>query len=239
MNYIELINHFWKKDIEYNFCDKEITLYFYLLKVSNSIGWKNPFGLSNDMTVAKFRWGKSSFDTCKNRLKMAGLIDFNPGNGRGNVYQYTIIDTTKVLIKGTQSDALSHILYPHLSDTLSEQKPATSININKTKDSDNNTPVNFFTVSGQKILEVTPFEYYRKECTVELEANCMNYKISIEEIKRQHEIEYITYDFKDLNHLKKSVVFVIKALKNQVKPGKGSSTVYKECQTNWEDNGNG
>ena len=121
MNYIELINQFWQKDIEFDFIDKEIALYFYLLKVSNSIGWKNPFGLSNSMTIAKFNWGKTSFDNAKNRLKKAGLIDFKPGDGRGNVYQYEI----KVLVKGTQIKPLSDTL----SDTLYSQKSETSINI--------------------------------------------------------------------------------------------------------------
>ena len=53
MNYIELINNFWKKDMEFNFSDRETSLYFCLLNVSNSISWKNPFGLSNAMTTAK------------------------------------------------------------------------------------------------------------------------------------------------------------------------------------------
>jgi len=125
LNYIELINQFWQKDIEFNFVDKEIALYFYLLKVSNSTGWKNPFGLSNSMTIAKFNWGKTSFNNAKNRLKKAGLIDFKGGDGRGNVYQYEI----KVLVKGTRGAPLYDTLSDTLSDTLYDQKPATSINI--------------------------------------------------------------------------------------------------------------
>lgn len=153
MNYIELINNFWKKDIEYNFSDKEIALYFYLLSVSNSINWKNPFGLSNSMTIAKFGWGKKSFDTAKNNLQKADLISFKAGDGRGNVYQYEIKDTEKVYQKntlldtlstfnenmsekGTQKTPLSGNLSDTLLDTLSEQKGETSININinKTKE---------------------------------------------------------------------------------------------------------
>jgi len=121
MNYIELINNFWKKDMEFNFSDRETSLYFYLLNVSNSISWKNPFGLSNAMTTAKFGWGKSSFDNAKNRLKLAGLIDFKAGDGRGIIYQYEIKGIKKVYQKNT------------LSDTLSERKSSTSININKNK----------------------------------------------------------------------------------------------------------
>ena len=92
MNYIELINQFWAKDAECNFSDKETALYFYLLKVCNSARWRNPFGLSNHTTIAKFGWGKMSFDRARNRLRDAGLIDFRAGRGRGNIYQYIIRD---------------------------------------------------------------------------------------------------------------------------------------------------
>lgn len=124
MNYVELINWFWEKDLEYNFSDKEIALYSYLLKVSNSISWKNPFGQSNDMIIAKFGWGKTSFNTAKNTLKLAGLIDFRAGNGRSNIYQYTLKQ------KGVQKSTLSVPLSDTLSDTLSKQKPSSSLNIN-------------------------------------------------------------------------------------------------------------
>lgn len=129
MNYIELINNFWQKDMEFNFSEREVALYFYLLKVSNGLVWKNPFGQSNAMITAKFGWGKSSFDTAKNKLKTAGLIDFKAGDGRGIVYQYEIKGLKKVAQKSTLSDNLSNTL----SDNLYNPKPDTSININKNK----------------------------------------------------------------------------------------------------------
>ena len=153
MNYLGLINRFWTKDLEYHFSDKETALYFYLLNVSNSIHWKNPFGLSNAMTIAKFGWGKTSFDNAKNKLKKAGLIDFRPGDGRGNVYRYTIVCDVKGDVKehekvyqnvtlynsllannkkGTQISTLFDTLSSTLSDPLSNLKPETSIN-NKDK----------------------------------------------------------------------------------------------------------
>jgi hypothetical protein len=146
MSYIELINNFWTKDIEYNFSDREIALYFYLLKVSNSISWRNPFGLSSSMTTAKFGWGKKSFDTAKNRLKIAGLITFSPGDGRGNVYKYKITgserekEDEKECGKGNRKNTLSGTLSAHLSGTLSEQKGATSIDIDIDKSLNPLTP---------------------------------------------------------------------------------------------------
>lgn len=132
MNYIELINNFWQKDIEYAFSDREITLYFYLLKISNSLGWKNPFGLSNAMTAAKFHWGKKSYNTAKLKLQKAGLIDFTICSGRGKTYRYEI--------KGVQPDHFSEPFLGTFSDTFSDQKGETSlnININKTKKKNNN-----------------------------------------------------------------------------------------------------
>lgn len=132
MNYIELMNNFWQKDIEHAFSDKETALYFYLLKTCNSIGWKNPFGLSNALTMSKFRWGKQVFNSAKLKLRKAQLIDYNQGCGRGNVYQYEI--------KGVETDTLSRTLSNTFSDTFSGQKAEASlnININKTKLKNNN-----------------------------------------------------------------------------------------------------
>jgi len=90
MNNLELINQFWAKDAEYQFSDKETALYFYLLNACKSSRWRNPFGLSGSVTMAKFGWGKTSFERARNRLKEAGLIDFRRGIGRGNIHQYII-----------------------------------------------------------------------------------------------------------------------------------------------------
>lgn len=114
MTYIELINDFWQKDIEYAFSDKEIALYFYLLKTCNSIGWKNPFGLSNSITAVKFNWGKQAFDTAKLNLQKAGLIDFKGSHGRGKVYQYEI--------KGIQTDQFSPTFSQPFSTTFLTKK---------------------------------------------------------------------------------------------------------------------
>ena len=95
MNYLELIKNFWKKDLEVGFSEKEIAFYFYLLKTSNSLGWRNPFGLSNAISIAKFGWGRHSFNNVKNKLKQTGLIDFEARKGRGNIYQYEILNQNK------------------------------------------------------------------------------------------------------------------------------------------------
>jgi hypothetical protein len=91
MNYLELINNFWQKDSEYGFTEKEIAFFFYLLKTCNSQGWRNPFGLSNAITTAKFCWNRHTLNDAKNKLKQAGLIRFEAGRGRGNIYRYELL----------------------------------------------------------------------------------------------------------------------------------------------------
>ena len=154
MTYIDLVNDFWQKDIEFCFSDKATAFYFYLLKTCNSIGWKNPFGLSNDMTIARFKWGKTSFDTAKNDLKKAGLIDFKSGNGRGCVYQYEI----KGIKKGVPKRTLSNTLSDTLSNTLSDQKPATSIDIDIDKEKENNSATNVASSPVIEPVKIDPLE---------------------------------------------------------------------------------
>jgi hypothetical protein len=136
-NYLKYIINFWQKDTEHNFLTLEVALYFFILKTANGHRWKNPFGLSNALTIAKFGIGKTAFDTAKRNLKQAGLIDFKPGDGRGNVYQYYLKPVVEVIsdneeTKVSQKHTLSSTLSDTLSSTLSELKPATSIN-NKEK----------------------------------------------------------------------------------------------------------
>jgi hypothetical protein len=95
MNNIEAINQFWTKDAECRFTDKETALYFYLVNVCNTGKCRNPFSLSNHATLAKFHWGKASFERARGRLKEAGLIDFRHGLGRGNMSQYIIKDVNR------------------------------------------------------------------------------------------------------------------------------------------------
>lgn len=115
MNYIDQVNRFFELDLEYSFTPMEVAIYFRLLDRSNSLAWKNPFGFSCDELRAKVRCknaeSKKPFDTARNRLKQAGLIDFVNGNGRGHVTKYTL----KGALKGIQIEPLSVPLSEPLS----------------------------------------------------------------------------------------------------------------------------
>lgn len=83
MNYIELINNFWKADTEHSFTGNETKLYMYLLHTSNSLGWKNPFRLSYRQIELGSGLSVNTVKTTRNRLKQAGMIDFTEGR-KGN-----------------------------------------------------------------------------------------------------------------------------------------------------------
>lgn len=79
MNYIELINNFWKADLEFSFTGNETKLYMFLLHTSNSLGWQNPFRLSYRQIAIRVNLGINTVKSARNRLKQAGLIDFSEG----------------------------------------------------------------------------------------------------------------------------------------------------------------
>lgn len=99
-------------DLEYSFTPLEVTIYFRLMERCNTLAWKNPFGFACDELRAKVKCknaeSKKPFDTARNRLKQAGLIDYVNGGGRGYVTKYTI--------KGVQMLPLSVPFSAPLSD---------------------------------------------------------------------------------------------------------------------------
>jgi len=92
MNYIDLINHFWRLDDGAQFTGWETKLYFYLLKTANGLGWVNEFWHSDGRVSANVGMSINTLKTSRNRLKQAGLINFIPGGkGHGNKTRYQIL----------------------------------------------------------------------------------------------------------------------------------------------------
>ena len=93
MNYISLINNFWLLSEEYEFRPIDIALYFYLLKIANSLSWKPSFKRNNIEIMTKLGINsRHTFNDTRNRLKMAGLIDYKTYNGKP-ISTYSIIDS--------------------------------------------------------------------------------------------------------------------------------------------------
>lgn len=140
MNYIELINNFWKVDIEYSFTGNETKLYMYLLHTSNSLGWKNPFRLSYRQIASNANLAVNTIRTARNRLKQADLIDFSDGK-RGNAADVSNKTRYEIIVSKTDyhKGSLSDILTDTPPDTHSGCRPDT---INKPKENRklNNVP---------------------------------------------------------------------------------------------------
>lgn len=107
MNYIEQINVFWLLDAEHSFNGNESRLYFYLLKLSNSLYWKNPLTNADRHTAAMVGISVNTLKTCRNRLQQAGLITFKSGgNGARDKCIYELAVADKVLTKVSKIDTL-------------------------------------------------------------------------------------------------------------------------------------
>lgn len=96
MNYIKLINNFWELNAEHSLSGNETKLYFYLLKVSNSLAWQNPMYHSKKQMVEGLKMSWNTIKKARIRLKEADLINFKEGTPgiatteNTAVYQLTI-----------------------------------------------------------------------------------------------------------------------------------------------------
>jgi hypothetical protein len=127
LNYIKLINHFWDVNLEYNFTGNEAKLYFYLLHVSNSLSWKNPFKQSLRQINRGTGISINSIKACQKRLIDAGVISLKNGQA-GNHFNYenkTEYYITSVSNNDTHAD--THLdtdtdTYPDTINKLKETK---------------------------------------------------------------------------------------------------------------------
>lgn len=95
MNYIQLINNFWTSNELNSFRTTEISLYFYLLDVCNRLSWKESFKRNNRKIQVDLSISFNTLKDARNRLKQAGLINFETRSGDGNTI-YTLSNFDKV-----------------------------------------------------------------------------------------------------------------------------------------------
>ena len=76
MNYIKLINQFWQCNNELPIGTTATALYFYLLKVCNSLGWKQPFRHSDRYISNQLGISVNTVRSAKTRLVELGLIEY-------------------------------------------------------------------------------------------------------------------------------------------------------------------
>ena len=99
MNYIELINGFWRLDKETPFAPSDTRLYFYLLDTCNKLGWKNPFGHSDRHLAFNVGMNIKTIRKAKLRLSDAGLIELilpdKPSNSIAGQTKYKLLTVVK------------------------------------------------------------------------------------------------------------------------------------------------
>lgn len=109
MNLVAQFNFFWQKHPEHAFKPLEIAVYGYLLNFCNGLGRKNPFHLSKERLM--FEMGLSTekpLDTARIKLREAGLIEFEKGNGRGKTTLYTLLPPPAIdTERGVKNNTLS------------------------------------------------------------------------------------------------------------------------------------
>jgi len=127
LNYIEQINWFWRVNIEYDFTGNESKLYFYLLHISNSLGWKNPFRQSFRQIQLGSGISKNSIKSSLKRLIESDLISVvNGKNGNPRNHE------NKTIYKLLRESNFDHQVNPQVC-TQSESQSGT---ITKGKDKD-------------------------------------------------------------------------------------------------------
>jgi hypothetical protein len=79
MNYLRLINQFWKLRRSKRITSKQADLYFFLIQEANGRDWENPFECSNISIIASIDMKEPTLIDARNRLKQLGLIEFRGG----------------------------------------------------------------------------------------------------------------------------------------------------------------
>ena len=128
MNYIDLLNHFWKINKEYSFTPNEKAVYFALLYKWNDLHKKNPFNFSNDHLTGTSGMSVNAMKKAREVLQSKGLIDFNSGDGRKINTVYAIND----IIKGVSNRHLLSSVKGFSDDTFNEEKVSIKVSVNDT-----------------------------------------------------------------------------------------------------------
>lgn len=122
LNYIELINRFWEVNLEYNFTGNEAKLYFYLLHISNSLAWKNPFKHSLRQVQSGTMISLNSIKSAQSRLSESGLILVKNGSAGNrfdisNKTEYQLIAVSKF---DTAMDTAMNTAMDTITDTINK-----------------------------------------------------------------------------------------------------------------------
>lgn len=94
-SYIGLINRFWRLDETYQFSPTETRVFFYLLKVANTLGWPDSFPHADSRAAATCGVSLPVYKAARKALADAGLILHTPGgsgHGKKTMYHFAGCD---------------------------------------------------------------------------------------------------------------------------------------------------
>tara|TARA_R100001443_G_scaffold47541_1_gene60138 strand:+ start:659 stop:1474 length:816 start_codon:yes stop_codon:yes gene_type:complete len=148
VNYIEMVNQFWQADMEHNIPSNSTRLYFGLLNMSNRLGWKNPFGATNQQLAALVNCDEKTLIRCRKVLVKTGLISVK--RGCKNTPNSITLNAIHWNISSTNASINASI---NASENASHHKTETKTKSNIT--------------SGQvdQIYDAYPLKVGRKACT--------------------------------------------------------------------------
>lgn len=95
MNYIKLLNDFWRMRESQILKSQEADLYLYLLHRCNRGGWVNPFDLSTKEIERDLLMTRPTIVRSRATLQGCGLIKFREGKTRGKSPQYLLKKASK------------------------------------------------------------------------------------------------------------------------------------------------
>ena len=141
MNYLELINQFWRLDLERPFPASDTRLYFFLLNSCNRLKWKNPFGHSDRYLAVNVGVSVNTIRASKIRLVKAGLITVSTPLKPSKSFEGQTLYFLKT-VSNSDTDHTTVSINDTDPDTVPDTDPDTNYKLNKTKHNDINKKEN-------------------------------------------------------------------------------------------------
>lgn len=152
MNYIKLINNFWNLHEIKSFRATEISLYFYLLKVCNSVAWSESFELKNQRILVDLCMSFNTLCNARNKLKQSGLIEFDTKKGSSKTI-YTIVTTSSIFEKVIKTSSETFANFDKVGETSAETSAETFANFDEVVTISNNNIYNNKTKTKTVVVE--------------------------------------------------------------------------------------
>ena len=110
MNYINIIEGFWRMNAYDRFSSSEIILYLYLVHICNQNYWNMPIACKTATLQSELGLNKSTIIRARVKLRERGLIEFTEGVQNSCSPKYSLLDihscknaTTSATARATDS----------------------------------------------------------------------------------------------------------------------------------------